>query len=72
MAFAAALKKDGNGERTVFNRFSYVYTFLKRYGNRNGKPLPCLRLGRYIRFDWTRVVQWLTYEKGDSRRGRRR
>src|SRR5271169_6363599 len=32
MAFAAALKKDGNGERTVFNRFSYVYTFLKRYG----------------------------------------
>ncbi len=32
MTFAAALKKDGNGERTVFNRFSYVYTFLKRYG----------------------------------------
>jgi len=32
MAFAAGLKKDGNGERTVFNRFSYVYTFLKRYG----------------------------------------
>ncbi|MGA2431076.1 MAG: site-specific integrase [Candidatus Acidiferrum sp.] len=32
MDFAAALKKDGNGERTVFNRFSYVYTFLKRYG----------------------------------------
>jgi integrase/recombinase XerD len=32
MAFAAALKKDGNGERTVFNRFSYVYTFLKRHG----------------------------------------
>lgn len=32
MAFAASLKKNGNGERTVFNRFSYVYTFLKRYG----------------------------------------
>jgi integrase/recombinase XerD len=32
MAFAADLKKNGNGERTVFNRFSYVYTFLKRYG----------------------------------------
>jgi integrase/recombinase XerD len=32
MAFAAALKKGGNGERTVFNRFSYVYTFLKRHG----------------------------------------
>lgn len=23
--------KDGSGERTVFNRFSYVYMFLKRY-----------------------------------------
>jgi integrase/recombinase XerD len=32
MAFAAALKKGGNGERKVFNRFSYVYTFLKRHG----------------------------------------
>jgi excisionase family DNA binding protein len=23
-------------------------------------PMPCLRLGRYIRFNWTAVVSWLT------------
>jgi excisionase family DNA binding protein len=23
-------------------------------------PMPCLRLGRYIRFDWTAVVNWLS------------
>ena len=22
-------------------------------------PMPCLRLGRYIRFDWTAVATWL-------------
>ena len=32
MAFSAALKKDKYAERTVSNRFGYVYTFLKRYG----------------------------------------
>ena len=25
-------------------------------------PMPCLRLGRYIRFDWTAVVDWLRRE----------
>jgi excisionase family DNA binding protein len=23
-------------------------------------PMPCLRLGRYIRFDWDAVINWLT------------
>jgi predicted DNA-binding transcriptional regulator AlpA len=23
-------------------------------------PIPCLRLGRYIRFDWLAVIAWLT------------
>lgn len=23
-------------------------------------PMPCLRLGRYIRFDWNAVIKWLT------------
>ena len=32
LAFAAALKKSGNAERSVATRFSYVYTFLKRNG----------------------------------------
>jgi excisionase family DNA binding protein len=25
-------------------------------------PIPCLRLGRYIRFDWNAVIRWLTLE----------
>jgi integrase len=32
MAFAAALKKNDYAERTVANRFGYVYAFLKRHG----------------------------------------
>jgi excisionase family DNA binding protein len=23
-------------------------------------PIPCLRLGRYVRFDWLAVIAWLT------------
>jgi excisionase family DNA binding protein len=23
-------------------------------------PIPCLRLGRYVRFDWNAVISWLT------------
>lgn len=22
-------------------------------------PIPCFRIGRYVRFDWSRVIQWL-------------
>jgi excisionase family DNA binding protein len=25
-------------------------------------PIPCLRLGRYIRFDWNAVITWLSVE----------
>jgi hypothetical protein len=25
-------------------------------------PIPCLRLGRYIRFDWNAVIHWLSVE----------
>lgn len=32
MSFSSSLKRAGFAERTVFNRFGYVYTFLKRYG----------------------------------------
>jgi hypothetical protein len=32
--YAPALKGKGYTERTVFNRFGYVYTFLKRHGHR--------------------------------------
>jgi hypothetical protein len=28
--------------------------------------MPCLRLGRYIRFDWTAVVSWLAAGAGQE------
>lgn len=27
---------------------------------RNKKPLPCLRMGKYLRFSWVAVSEWLT------------
>ena len=50
---------------------SWVYE-KTRSRDRNQNPLPCLRLGRYIRFDWTKVVEWLTQEKANSKRRKRR
>jgi len=26
---------------------------------RNRNPLPCIRLGKYIRFSWSSVCQWM-------------
>jgi hypothetical protein len=26
---------------------------------RNGKPLPCIHLGKYLRFDWRAVCAWM-------------
>jgi len=25
-------------------------------------PIPCMRLGRYIRFDWQNIIKWLSTE----------
>lgn len=36
---------------------SWVY---EKTRSRCRNPLPCLRLGRYIRFNWPSVVEWLT------------
>jgi hypothetical protein len=52
-------------------RKTWVYE-QTRSRNRNQHLLPCLRLGRYIRFDWTKVVEWLTQERADSKRSQRR
>jgi predicted DNA-binding transcriptional regulator AlpA len=27
---------------------------------RNKTPLPCIRMGKYLRFSWIQVSQWLT------------
>lgn len=34
-------------------------------------PIPCLRLGRYIRFDWNAVVNWLSVEAEKSSNAKR-
>jgi hypothetical protein len=26
---------------------------------RNNNPLPCIRLGKYLRFSWPQVCQWM-------------
>lgn len=48
-------------------RKSWVY---EQTRSRNRKPLPRLNVGRYLRFDWTRVVQWLT--ESDDGHGKRK
>jgi hypothetical protein len=30
---------------------------------RNARPLPCIRLGKYIRFSWAQVSQWMLETK---------
>lgn len=27
---------------------------------RNAHPLPCIRLGKYLRFSWSQVSEWLS------------
>jgi hypothetical protein len=31
---------------------------------RNKTPLPCIRLGKYCRFSWVAVCQWMTEKNG--------
>ena len=50
-------------------RKSWVY---EQTRSRNQNPLPRLNMGRYLRFDWAKVVDWLTQEKDNSKRSRRR
>ncbi len=32
----------------------------KRAKVRNDKPLPCIRLGKYLRFSWVAVCEWMS------------
>jgi hypothetical protein len=38
---------------------SWVYEKSRSRGQFNGTPLPCLRVGKYLRFSWPDVVEWL-------------
>lgn len=35
----------------------------KRAKTRNSNPLPCIRLGKYLRFSWIQVSEWLLTNK---------
>jgi hypothetical protein len=38
---------------------SWVYEKCRNRGKHNGEPLPVLRCGRYLRFYWPDVCEWL-------------
>jgi len=46
-------------------RKTWVY---EQTRSRNPNPLPRLNTGRYLRFDWAKVVEWLTKEGGGKRK----
>lgn len=33
---------------------------------RNTRPLPCIRLGKYLRFSWSQVSEWLQQSQTES------
>jgi excisionase family DNA binding protein len=40
---------------------SFVYEHTRRRAAvRNVRPLPHIRMGKYLRFNWTEVLNWLT------------
>jgi hypothetical protein len=44
---------------------SWIFEQTRRRSKvRNKTPLPCIRLGKYIRFDWRAVAAWLAQQKG--------
>jgi hypothetical protein len=39
---------------------SWVFEQTRRRAiSRNSHPLPCIRLGKYLRFSWPRVCEWM-------------
>jgi len=44
---------------------SFIYeNTRKRAGRRNADPLPCIRMGKYLRFYWPEVEKWLERRQG--------
>ena len=38
---------------------NWVYEKSRTRGKHSGLPLPCLRMGRYLRFAWPDIVAWM-------------
>jgi hypothetical protein len=46
---------------------SWVFEQTRRRAKvRNANPLPCIRLGKYLRFSWIQVSDWLTDSNSDQ------
>lgn len=37
----------------------WIYECTRKRGRFGGPPMPVLKCGQYLRFDWEAVVQWL-------------
>lgn len=45
---------------------SWIYEKSRGGGQHNGKPLPVVRAGKYLRFFWPDVVVWLRSNSGST------
>jgi predicted DNA-binding transcriptional regulator AlpA len=53
-------------ERLQVSR-SWVFEQTRRRAKaRNKRPLPCIRLGKYLRFSWVQVCDWMAQKTVDN------
>lgn len=43
---------------------AWIYEKSRARGQFGGEPLPTLRCGKYLRFEWPAVVEWLRRNRG--------
>jgi hypothetical protein len=61
---AHILRPEQLGERLKVP-VSWVYeNTRRRAGHRNADTLPCIRMGKYLRFYWPEVEKWLERRQG--------
>jgi len=46
---------------------NWVYEKSRARGAHSGRPLPCLRMGRYLRFYWPDVCEWMRGHEAGGR-----
>ncbi len=52
------LTPDQLAQRLQVKR-SWVYEKCRRRGRYSEAPIPCLRIGRYLRFYWPDICEWM-------------
>ncbi len=51
---------------------SWIYEKCRRRGKYAGLPMPVLRIGRYLRFYWPDICEWMRNASNDRETHRRR